>query len=46
MGENTKKSITIRLEEDLYKLFKIYCINENKSMQEMVEQLIKKEIKR
>lgn len=36
------KTITIRLDDELHKKFKIYALNEEKSMQEIIEEYIKK----
>lgn len=36
------KTITIRLDDRLHKKFKIYALNKEKSMQEIIEEYIKK----
>lgn len=36
------KTITVRLDEELHKKFKIYALENNKSMQEIIEEYIKK----
>lgn len=39
------KTITIRLDDEFHKKFKIYALENNKSMQEIIEEYIKKIIK-
>ncbi|WP_311376140.1 DUF6364 family protein [Anaerococcus lactolyticus] len=39
------KTITVRLDDELHKKFKIYALENNKSMQEIIEEYIKKIIK-
>jgi len=39
------RTLTIRLEDDLHKLFKIYSINKNKDMQTILIEHIKKILK-
>ena len=36
------KTITVRLDDELHKKFKIYALENNKSMQEIIEEYIKK----
>ena len=40
------KTITIRLDDRLHKKFKIYALNKEKSMQEIIEEYIKKNCRR
>lgn len=39
------KTITVRLDDELHKKFKIYALENNKSMQEIIEEYIRKIIK-
>ncbi|MFR3737262.1 ribbon-helix-helix protein, CopG family [Anaerococcus obesiensis] len=39
------KTITIRLDDELHKKFKLFALENNKSMQEIIEEYIKKIIK-
>ena len=39
------KTITVRPDDELHKTFKIYALENNKSMQEIIEEYIKKIIK-
>lgn len=40
------KTITIRLDDELHKKFKLYALENNKSMQEIIEEYIKKSLKK
>ena len=37
-----RKHTTIRLDEDVLLLFKLWCVNNNTTMQKVIEQYVKK----
>ena len=42
----TKKTTSLKIDEELWKKFKIKCINNGKDLSQVIEELIKQEVKK